>query len=223
MTDSIAPSPTPEQPDRGAAVTADVAPFSVDELRRSLRDPQRLLTVVLAERSRLVASLRAPEALPWLLLVLYLCGVLCTLPFSLVMDRTKVAHVAVLFSGSVLICFPALQVFGAYLGGKLTIAQNLALALVVPAAAALFCFGFFPIQWFLAATMPKEHAVVSARDLAIGLLTVSLALGLGHLNRCVLLGGALRELRSNWLLLLGWQALLVFITWRMAQALGILG
>ncbi len=36
------------------------------------------------------------------------------------------------------ICFPSLQVFSAYLGVKISITQNLALALIIPAAAALF-------------------------------------------------------------------------------------
>ena len=61
-----------------------------------------------------------------------------------------------------------------------------------------------------------------AKDIAIGLLTISLVLGLSHLNRCLFVDSALQEMRSSWLLLLGWQSLLLFITYRMAVVLGIL-
>jgi|SRR5712671_328738 len=215
--------PLPDAREGGAApATACLLPFTADELRAALHHPQRLLGIILAERARLVTSIRAEASLWHLVAVLLLCSIVGALPFGAVLDRGKTGHVALLFTGSVLICFPSLQVFSSYLGVRLSIAQNLALALLIPAAAALFCFGFFPIYWFLEATMPAERAVLSAKDIAIGLLTISLVLGLSHLNRCLFVDSALQEMRSSWLLLLGWQSLLLFITYRMAVVLGIL-
>jgi hypothetical protein len=54
------------------------------------------------------------------------------------------------------------------------------------------------------------------------LLVCCLALGLAHCNRCLFLHPALQPLRASWPLWLGWQALLVFITLRMADTLGLL-
>lgn len=219
MPDS-APIPPALVPIPAEPAAAATLPFAAHELQRSWRQPQRFLEIVLAERARLVASIGSPVHRLALVIVLLVCSIVFALPFGAVLGLRKTGDVAMLFLGSVLICFPSLQVFSSYLGVKLSIAQNLATALVVPAAAALFCFGFFPIHWFLEATMAKDSAL-GAADIAIGLLSISLLLGLAHLNRCLFDGGALRELRSSRLLLLGWQALLLFITWRMASVLGI--
>jgi hypothetical protein len=139
----------------------------------------------------------------------------------MVRNAVRAGDIAVLFLGSTLLCFPSLQVFSSYLGVRAQPVQNLVLALLVPAAAALFCFGFFPIYWFLDFTMSPDSAV-PPHAIAIGLLTVSLALGLGHLDRCLLVERAFGALRASWWLLAGWQLLLVFITYRMALALHIL-
>ena len=148
-------------------------------------------------------------------------SVLFAVPYGLVLGLDKFWHITALFVGSMVICFPSLQVFSAYLGATITILQNLALALIITAAAALFCFGFFPIYWFLEFTMASD-AMVTPRQISIALLTVSLIGGISQLNRCVFLDRALRQLRSSPLLLLFWQALFVFITYRMAVVLGIL-
>lgn len=217
MTDPTSVAATPEalQPE-----PVPVLPFTNYELRQSWRQPQRCLEIVLAERARLVASIGTRAHLATLTGLLLMCSIVFALPFGAVLGLQKTGDVALLFTGSVLICFPCLQVFSSYLGVKLTVAQNLTVALLVPSAAALFCFGFFPIHWFLEATMAKD-SVLSAKDIAVGLLAISLLLGLAHLNRCLFFASALRELRSSVFLLFGWQALLLFITWRMAGVLGI--
>jgi hypothetical protein len=113
-------------------------------------------------------------------------------------------------------------VFGSYLGMRLSLAQNLTISLLIPAAAALFTFGFFPIYWFLDATLPTQSAF-SGSSIRVVLLVVSLLLGLSHCNRCLFLDPALAALRSSsWPLWIGWQALVVFITWRMAITLGLI-
>ena len=119
-----------------------------------------------------------------------------------------------------LLCYPSLQVFGAYLGVQLRPAQCLAIALVIPSAAALFTLGFAPIYWFLQWTMP---AIDGEWNLTrIVLLVLSLLLALSHVNRCLYADARLSPLRDSWALWAGWQLLVVFLTWRMAEALGML-
>ena len=125
----------------------------------------------------------------------------------------------VLFLGSVLLCFPSLQVFGSYLGVRMHPAQNLAIALVIPSAAALFTFGFAPIYWFLDFTMPVDAGTQGGTVTRVVLLVFSLLLALSHLNRCLFADSNLKVLRENWALWVGWQVLLVFLTYRMAETL----
>lgn len=208
------PSSPPEPP------PAPSQPFTTDDLRACLWRPQRTLDVVLVERGRLVASVLAPRTLLPLVAVLLLCGVVFAVPFGLVDGPRRAGHIATLLVGSVLLCFPSLQVFGAYLGLRLTLAQNLAIALLIPSAAALFTFGFFPIHWFLLATMGDAPSTGST--IRVVLLSASLLLGLSHCNRCLFLDRSLQAFRASWVLWIAWQALLLFISWRMARALGLL-
>src|SRR5262245_30794085 len=209
---------TSRPPTASAPPVPPPAAFAADELRRSVARPHAVLDIVLAERARLAATVLGRANLAPLLGLLLGSSIVFTVPFALVRAPAEPGHVAALFLGSTLICFPSLQVFSSYLGGRLTVAQNLVFALMVPAAAALFSLGFFPIQWFLEASMAPGGAV-GAHEIAIGLLAIALLLGISHLNRCLLADSAMHSLRSNWLLLLGWQSLLVFITYRMALAL----
>lgn len=213
-----------QQPVPAAAAAAPVPPvlaFDAVELRRCMVRPHTILEIVLAERGRLVATVCKHSNLTVLVAVMVATSIAFTVPFALVRGPGKAGDIAVLFLGSTVLCVPSLQVFSSYLGVRATVGQNLALALLVPSAAALFSFGFFPIYWFLEMTM-AEGSAVPAGAIAIGLLTVSLVLGLAHLNRCLLVDSALSGLRSSWVLLVGWQSLLVFITYRMAVALHIL-
>lgn len=223
MTD-LTPVPVPAGGTTAAAAAAPrepVAPFSRAELRACLAQPQRAFDVVLADRDRLVANVAAARELGALVALLLVCSVAFALPFGAVDGGRRAGHVALLFLGSVLLCFPSLHVFGSYLGVRLSLAQRLAIALMIPAAAALFAFGFFPIYWFLDATMPAD-SVFSGDGIRVVLLVCCLLLGLAHCNRCLFLHPALQALRASWPLWLGWQALLVFITWRMADTLGLL-
>lgn len=204
-----------------AVLPAATEPFSTAELRTCLVRPQRMLDVVLVERGRLVASVLQPANAIALAAALLVCAVAFAVPFGLVEGVRRGGHVAMLFLGSVLLCFPSLQVFGSYLGVRLSVAQNLAIALLIPSAAALFTFGFFPIHWFLLATMSPD-ASLTGSSVRIALLAVSLLLGLSHCNRCLFLDPNLKAFRSSWPLWIAWQALLLFITWRMARALDML-
>ena len=212
MTDAVTTPP---------ALPTAVLPFDDAELRLLLHKPSRALQVVLAERQRLAASIAAART-PWLLvLVLLGCTVLTALPYGCVLGLAAWWKIAALFGGSVLLCFPSLQVFGSYLGSRMLPVQNLALALVISAVAALFTLGFFPIVWFLDLTMRGGDWIDGAQA-SVVLLAVALLAGIGQLAHCVALDRSLRPLPSSYLMLLVWQLLVTFVTWRMARALGLL-
>ena len=200
-------------------VKPDPVPFDRAFLQGTFLRPHRLLEVVLSERERLVANVARNEHLLHITLLMAAGSVLFALPYGAVLGIERMWDVAWVYVGSAAICFPCLQVFSAYLGVKINLLQNLILALTVTSAAALFCFGFFPILWFLDRTMDDGRAAITIQHISIGLLTVALVMGLSQLNRCLFLDKALRKLRSNPLLLTLWQGLLVFITYRMAVVL----
>src|ERR1041385_1770536 len=115
--------------------TVPPAAFQLDELRRPLARPHTVLEIVLAERARLVATVRRGANLGLLVALLVATSILCTVPFAMVRNAVRAGDLAVLFLGSTLLCFPSLQVFSSYLGVRASPAQNLVLALLVPAAA----------------------------------------------------------------------------------------
>lgn len=213
MTD--APKDPPDLP------ADDLRPFAQGELTACLSRPHRMLDVVLGERTRLAANLRTGEGVKALVTIMLLCSVAFAVPFAVIDGPSRVAHIAVLFLGSVLLCYPSLQVFGSYLGVRMHPGQTFAIALVIPSAAALFTFGFAPIYWFLDYTMPTDAPGQGSLTRVV-LLVFSLLLALSHLNRCLFADSNLKVLRDNWALWVGWQVLLVFLTYRMAEALSLL-
>lgn len=205
-------APTP------ATAPVDTSALSRDELSRALRRPHHLLRLVLVQRERLYASVAREQHLWVLAGALLLGSLLYALPFGAVLGVARFWRVAVLLLGSLAICVPSLHVVGAFIGSRLAVAQTACLALVISAVASLFTFGFFPIMWFLGATMQEGSAVEGG--LAVGLLTVSLGAGLAQFVRSQRAVSLLRELKPTFTLLLaGWLGLLVFITFRLAQAL----
>ncbi len=217
MTDEPKVTPTASKP--------EIQPFAQHELTDCMRRPHRMLDVVLGERLRLAANLRTGSNVTALVTILLLCSVAFAVPFALIDGLERVAHITLLFLGSVLLCYPSLQVFGSYLGVRMHPAQTLAIALVIPSAAALFTFGFAPIYWFLNFTMPgdgPDGMPSSSAITRVVLLVFSLLLALSHLNRCLFGDSNLKVLRDNWALWVGWQVLLVFLTYRMAESLDLL-
>ena len=154
---------------RDRAERAAAAPYSSGELKSVLRKPHKAVEVVLAERSRLAASLSDRRNLGLLALVLFLASVVFAVPYGAVLAPDKLWQVVQLFAGSALICFPALHVFGAFLGFRVDIGQSLALTLIITSVSALFSLGFFPILWFLRTVMADEasaemlHAGITVR------------------------------------------------------------
>ena len=98
------------------AARAAAEPYSAVELKTVLRRPHRTVEVVLAERGRLAASLSDRRNLGLLAAVLFLASVTFALPYGAVLAPEQLWRIVQLFAGSALICFPALHVFGAFLG-----------------------------------------------------------------------------------------------------------
>jgi len=211
-----------ETPDASVgAAPSPAQPYSGPELRALLHDPGRTFEVVLARRDRLAASI-ADSTPPWpLVFVLLLCTALATVPFGLVRGDGAWWKTAALLGGSVLLCVPSLQVFGAYLGVRMAPARTLAMSLVISSVAALFTLGFFPILWFLGLTM-ADGDLIDARGAALGMLAAAAAAGLLQFVLLARGNDATRTDRSR-ILLLVWQGLVVFVAIRMARALDLIG
>lgn len=180
------------------------------------RSPLRAVDVALAGEGRLAETIAQRRHVGLLVAVLLFASLAFALPFGLVLDPSRSGRVALLFTGALAICFPSLHVFGAYVGCRATALQSLALGLVLTSVAALFTFGFFPILWFLEATM-LDDSVVTPRAMSIALLIASFAAGAGQLGRCLV---RFRLDDGRYPALIGcWLVLLTFITHRMARFL----
>lgn len=218
MTALMPAAPSPESvPPPPAPPPAE--PFATGELQALLRHPGQAFELLLAERERLAATV-AGGAPPWTLcLVLLLATALAAVPYGLAQGGAGWWKVATLFGGSTLLCWPSLQVFGAYLGIRRGPANSLALSLVIAAVASLFTLGLAPIRWFLELTM-QHGDLVDADTASRGMLALALLAGLMQLGLCASANGELRAVRSRGLLLL-WSALLLFVTVRMARAIAL--
>ena len=196
-------------------------PFAIADLREALLKPHRSLDIVLSDPKRLVATLEQRASTPWLALILAGSSVVFAIPFGLVLGLDRFWQVTVLFFGSQLICLPSLHVFSLFFGSRVSVGQSFLLGTVISAVAALFTLGFAPIVWFLSITMPEDGSPVALRLVEALLLTTSLGAGLAHLGRCLAAGRA-HGLGPHPSVLLAWSGLLVFITYRMADTLGLL-
>lgn len=196
-------------------------PYSAAELLAAYVRPHRVVEVILARWRRLAANIAEGRRLRHLLGLLLLASVVAAIPYGAVVGPDRFWRVAVLFLGSVLICFPSLHVFGAFLGLRNDLGQNLTLALVISAVASLFTLGFAPVLWFLQATTPKGGADDVIHGISVALLATGLVAGLVHLGRMIFLDRRLRSSRAGASMIVLWQVLLVFITCRMGIFLGL--
>ena len=191
----------------------EIHPFTRQELRRLLTHPHQVVEMVLSQRQRLAANIAQKHRLPLLVLGLLLASVLFALPFGAVIGLERFWRVAIMLCGSLLICFPSLHVFCAFLGSRFSVAQNFCLSLLITCVAALFSFAFFPILWFLGQTLSQTDAV----GMAGLLLSGSLLAGVCHLSRVLRGDRLLRRMGpSSVMFLVIWQVLLAFINYRMA-------
>ena len=214
--DRTTTEPAP-RPDSGRP---EAQPHSAAELRVLFRVPFRALELVLTEQERLAQTIASGSRMVLLVGALLYTTIIFALPYGAVLGVERFWRVALLFVGSLGICFPSLQVFSAYIGCRVNMRQNLALGLVITCVAAIFTFGFFPIQWFLQATMDAESDVITPYGISVLLLTVSLLAGIGHLYRCLFRFEGL--VRSYPVLITFWQLLFIFICFRMARLLDLL-
>ena len=204
-----------------AAPPVAPAPFSEGELRRALYLPHRAIDLVLTERERWLATVAGRRGLAALVLAMVVTGGAFAVPYGLILGAAKFWQIAALYFGSVLICYPSLHVFSAFLGVRVRLSQSLALALLISTVAAIFSFGFFPVLWFLSVTMSQEASADTLQVISVLLLTVSLIAGVVQLARCLRADSPLARERGLSLLMFFWQCLLLFITYRMGLELGI--
>ena len=228
-----APEPEPSTAPTAAATVAVAAPprsapreieplepLQPHALQAMLRAPHRIPDAVLGPPARLAASIPHAASRPPLAAVLVLGTVLFALPYGLVLGPLGAWRVPVLLLGTLMICFPSLHVFGTYIGRRITLAENVTLALVIPCVAAVFTFGFFPIVWFLQATM-RADALVTGDHLSTLLLTVSVLAGVGQLWRCAAADQRLDPTGLVLVVLVLWHVLFLYIGRRLAEVLGL--
>lgn len=212
-------------PDANVSPETRINPaYEKQELRRALIRPHAIVHLVLTDRGRLTATLAQQKNLGLLAAALFGFGVLYALPYWMALEPEGTWKTPVLFFGSMLICFPSLYVFSAYLGFRNGLLQSFVLALVIPCVAGLFAFGFFPIFWFLEVTMTHQvpetalPGVLKTLRVIAGLfLASSLLAGIAHMWRCMKGESQLWSLSP---MILFWQILLIFISYRMAMFLG---
>ena len=211
-----------DDPTIDEATTDEVCAVSRHELRAMLRAPFGLADLVLGQRRRLAVNIAQEHRLPTLALVLTAATIGFALPFGAVLGPARCWRVAALWLGGIAICLPSLQVFGTYLGARLTWMQTLCVSLASSATAALFTFAFAPILAFVHLTMSDGRSV-DAHDVATVLLFVSMFAGIGQLLRFLRRGTALAPLgRSLGPVLFPWLVLFFFINVRLAGVLDLL-
>jgi hypothetical protein len=199
----------------------EVQPFSRQELRGMLLAPLRMVDLVLGERRRLATNVAQEHRLPSLLLVLAAATAVFALPFGVVLGAPLFWRVAALLLGGVAICVPSLHVFSRYLGARMSWAQTLSVSLAAGAVTALFTAAFAPILAFFRATM-SDAAVVTPQAMAVLLLVLAFAAGIGQLFRLPRADAALRRISATLIaLLIPWVVLYLFITVRLASVLGL--
>jgi hypothetical protein len=194
----------------------DDAAYDARELRSLVLRPHRTIDLVLVDRGRLVSTIARGRDLILLAAVLLATAVLASLPYGAVLSLDRIARVAVWNVGSVAICFPSLHVFGAYLGARNRIAQDLVLALLISAVAGLFAAALAPIAAFVRLTTAHDAALVDS--ITGALLAVSMLAGILYFLRISL---TLSPPRAHRLATVLWASLLLFVSYRMGAFLGI--
>jgi hypothetical protein len=196
-------------------------PFDAGELSSARVRPDRLLDVVLASPARLGVTIAEGRHLFGLLVLLLLTSVLFSIPYGAVLGLPFSWRIGALFLGSTLICFPSLHVFCSYLGARVSLAQNLALAMTIPAVAAVFSLGFAPILGFLRWTVEPGEGRFEFGGLSALLLAAATLAGIGQLWRCLLAGRQLPLRFAYGVVLLGWHLVFLYVLVRMGDVLGL--
>lgn len=204
-------TPPPEEP--------VVAEYDERDLGPSALLPHRTIDLVLVDRVRFARTVAGGSHPGRLVGILLSASALLAIPYGLVLGRDAVLRVVLLFVGSVLLCLPSLHVFSAYLGCRMSVSQNLVVALLVSSVAGMFALGFAPILWFVDIT--TADASLDVGEVSVVLLTAAIVAGLVHLNRIVMGDPELRPSGSYRLVMAGWQLLFVYVAYRMGSFLGL--
>lgn len=186
-------------------------------------NPLRAVDVVLATPARSRSNVERGVGLLELILLLVVSSAIYAVPFGLVLGWDAWWKIGVLTLGSTVICLPSLHVFGAFIGLRTTPAQITALAMTLPAAAALFSAGFSPILAFLRATFDPTSDTVTWIALAKVLLGASVFAGAIQLGRTI---PRLRDERGASALIFlipAWLAVLAYVLVRMVRVLDLFG
>jgi len=223
------PETAPEREQDGPS-RREPEPFSDAEIRRAFLRPDLALEYALAGRERLTRNLAEGRGMWGLAALLMAISLLAAVPYGAVAPYGALAPqgrfwtITALYTGSLFICFPSLYVFSQFLGMPFRLAQIFVLSLLITSVAGLFTFGFFPIIWFIDATMDTTRgAFVTPADLSVALLVLSLAMGVVQMGQCLVAkNGMGREVKEFPALMAIWLVLFLFITQRMATVLAIL-
>ncbi len=143
-------------------------------------------------------------------------SLLYALPFGFVLGFDRFWHIAALYLGSVAICLPSLHIFAGYLGLGLRAGQSFSLGVLVSSVASIFSVGFAPIVLFLSATMSGSDTM---SGVTCTLLGVSLLAGMGQLMRTLRIRAEHENVGNLLKLMMVWQCLLLFISFRMGMFL----
>lgn len=212
---------TPENvPYRTAEITQSVEPFTREELLSALLRPHRWVDLLLTERKRWTLTVTMDRHPGLLVAIMLAASLIYALPFGFVLGFERFWHIAALYLGSVAICLPSLHIFAGYLGLGLRAGQTLSLGVLVSSVASIFSVGFAPIVLFLGATMSGSSTM---KTVAYMLLAVSLFAGMGQLMRSLRIRADQERVANLLVLMIVWQCLLLFITFRMGVFLGLGG
>ncbi len=208
----------------------EVEGFSNSEMLRATYFPHLAIEYVIGKRERLAVTVRDGRGLGPLILLLALCALIFSAPFCVLptvsgpFKFTNLFSGFLLFTGSMLICFPSLYVFNKFVGFELGLGQSLVMGLVVSAAASIISFGFFPIIWFIGSTTGAgRNSRETLEFISNLLLATAFFMGIIHMSRSFVWSKQLREMTLvNRMVMVAWFMLLSFLTYRMALVLEIL-
>ena len=216
------PRPPPRRSTAASArVLPPAEPHSLEEIRRALGRPDLLVDLVLAAPRRLASDIASRANTGPVATLLAVASVAFAVPYGCVHGFGSWWRMVPLFLGTVAICFPSLHVFCSYLGLRVTLAQNLVLALTISAVAAIFSLGFAPILAFLRLTIDPGAHEVGWESLSVLLLAASLLAGIAQLWRCLRGWNGMATPRSFAIVLLFWHVMLIYIFARMGTVLGL--
>ena len=145
--------------------------------------PWKLIDMVLARRDRIAATMRDETNAGYLILMLLTVSLLFPVPFSLMSDRKTYYDVTLIYTGTLLICFPSLFIFSRYLEIDLSPAQVALVALLISACASILSLGWAPVIWFVKTTQSDGGSLFN--EMTDWFLWSSLLLGFAHMVRTV--------------------------------------